>query len=303
MARMLDLLNSPESRRPRAEPTPAPAIAGDFGDDDSSVPFIEVGAPGAATVSRKPARTLSPTIIPMPRLARRAEPVIDPLPNLFRVAFQPLPFPGVPEGPLEQRVSRELVAFHHPAHAISEQYRGMMTEIESQLVEDGAKALLFASVLPGAGTTSVMLNLALTRSRERSVVVVDAHWRRPAIAERLGIAAAPGLREVLARTVPLAWALHETGQSKLQVLPAGTGDDEPAMDLWPLLLDQLKQRFDWVLIDGGERGESAGWPALAGTATATYLVLRQAELEREELNNALHDAAGDNLRGYVLTSN
>ena len=45
------------------------------------------------------------------------------------------------------------------------------------------------------------------------------------------------------------------------------------------------------------------WPALAGTATATYLVLRQADLEKPELNDLLTEVPrlGGRLRGYVLT--
>ena len=42
---------------------------------------------------------------------------------------------------------------------------------------------------------------------------------------------------------------------------------------------------------------------LAGTATATYLVLRQADLEKPELNDLLTEVPrlGGRLRGYVLT--
>jgi Mrp family chromosome partitioning ATPase len=150
----------------------------------------------------------------------------------------------------------------------------------------------------------VLLNLAITRARRDAgkVVVVDANFDRPAVAQRLGCAAAPGLREVLARTVPLAWGLQESGQMNLSVLSAGNLPGEPAMDLWPLVLDQLRHRFDLVLIDAAEC-QRPEWPAVAGTATATYLVLRQADLEKPELNDMLVEVPrlGGRLRGYVLT--
>jgi Mrp family chromosome partitioning ATPase len=311
MARILDVLHPPE-RRERDDaalkpiPMSAPAAEPEL-DDDNGVPFIEVGGP-VMKGQFKSARTLppSPTIIPMPRAAQPEVTRVtesDEL-ALFRISFQPLPFPDRADGPPTGRFARELVAFHQPDHEVSEQYRHLLSAIESQVGADAGKALLFTSALPGAGTTSVLLNLAMTRARRDAgkIVVVDANFDRPAVAQRLGLAAAPGLREVLARTVPLAWGLQETGQANLTVLSAGTFGGETSMDLWPIVLDQLRHRFDLVLIDAAEC-QRPEWPALAGTATATYVVLRQADIEKPELNDMLSEVPrlGGRLRGYVLT--
>src|SRR5205085_8748466 len=124
-------------------------------------------------------------------------------------------FPDRADGPPASRFARELVAFHQPEHEVSDEYRRLLSDIEAQVGADAGKALLFTSALAGAGTTSVLLNLALTRARRDAgkVAVVDANLDRPAVAKRLGAAPAPGLREVLSRTVPLAWGLQETGQA------------------------------------------------------------------------------------------
>jgi Mrp family chromosome partitioning ATPase len=310
MARILDVLHPPDAKRDaepvkalRAEPEPREDAFG----DDNGVPFIEVGGPTIKS-QLKPSRNLapSPTIIPLPRTVLEQPPRVaasDEL-ALFRISFQPLPFPDRADGAPEARFARELVAFHQPEHEVSEQYRRLLMDIETQVGADAGKALLFTSALAGAGTTSVLLNLALTRARRDAgkIVVVDANLDRPAVAARLGAAPAPGLREVLARTVPLAWGLQETGQTNLTVLTAGTHAGETAMDLWPLVLDQLRHRFDLVLIDAAECHRPE-WSALAGTATATYLVLRQADLEKPELNDLLTEVPrlGGRLRGYVLT--
>jgi len=299
MARMLDLTPAAEVRRPRLESAPIEPLRDEF-DDDSAVPFIEVGAPTRGQL--KAVREPSPAIIPMSPAVRAPSPPAIDAGDLLRIAFQPLPFPGHGEGPAERRFAHELVAFHQPAHEISEQYRRLVGELEKQLGSDSGRTILFASALPGAGTTTVLLNLALTCTRR--VAVIDANLNRPALAERLGAAASPGMREVLARTVPLAWALQDTARPNLHVLAAGVNNTAATMDMWPLLLDHLRQRFDWVLIDGGPCGEQPEWPALVGTATATYLVLKQSDLESPELNETLADVSrqGGNLRGYVLTS-
>jgi Mrp family chromosome partitioning ATPase len=311
MARILDALHRSENRGSREINEPKPIrnetpINPDV-DEESDIPFIEVGGPSPKmqlkTGRGNPAPI--PTIIPLPRPAveePRSEKESLPL---FHISFQPLPFPRRHERSSERRFSPELVSYHQPAHAVSEQYRHLLSRIESQFDADARKALLFTSAMAGAGTTSVLLNLAVTTARREGarVVVVDANLARPAIAARVDAAAAPGLGEILARTVPLAWGIQETALSNLHVVTAGQAPGEPVMDLWPLVLDQLQNRFDWVLIDAAEwaRPELS---ALSATASATYLVIRQSDLEAPELNDLLVKIphAGAHLRGYVLVS-
>jgi Mrp family chromosome partitioning ATPase len=326
MARLLDV-STPRGPRPQSgivEPsvnlpvTPAseaePQIV-DFPAEeaDSGIPFIEVGGPVVArsSIKQAPSRAAIPAIIPLSRPSAGKQPVAESRatvpasesPTYFRITFQPLPFPHAPGGAVAERVGRELVTYHRPDHAISAEYRVLAQEIDRQLAGATGKALLFTSTRPAAGTTSVLLNLAVTLSAEAPVVVVDANFTRPAVALRLGLAPAPGLREVLARTAPLAWGVQDAGVPNLHVLANGGRAGEPVLDVWPLALDQLRKRFDWILIDSGEWGGRPEMPALAATATATYLVLGQAELDVPEWNDLLTEIPhhGGQLRGYVLT--
>ena len=319
MARLLDTLHAADPRRtPDAKEKPrlvnaAPVVADPpvaDEDDASDIPFIEVGAAVAKMGNLKPARAANPapTILPLNRApAIVLEPpaaAIEDFP-LFRITFQPLPFEREPADPADHRFARELVAFHQPDHSISEQYRGLMGELEAQLGVEPGKTLLFTAAHPSVGVTTVLLNLAISCARRGGtrVAVVDANFARPAMAERLGLAPSPGLREVLGRSVPLVWALQETGQADLIALAAGNPAVPATVDCWPLVLDQLKQRFDWVLVDAAEWGHPE-LPALAGTCAATYLILGQADLGAPELNDLLADIPrqGGRLRGYVLRS-
>jgi Mrp family chromosome partitioning ATPase len=167
------------------------------------------------------------------------------------VVFLPLPGGGL--APARDRFGRELVAFHQPEHALSEQYRALLTSLTAQLPAGEPLALLFSCGPTEAGKTTVLLNLAITCAREgRSrVAVVDAGGSQGAVAGKLGQPQAPGLREVLANTVSLQRALAETGQPNLCVLPAGSGGDSlPPGDVLRPLLRQLREHFDWVLVDG-----------------------------------------------------
>ena len=130
---------------------------------------------------------------------------------------------------------------------------------------------------------------------------------RPAVAERLSLLPEPGLREVLNRTAPLAWALQRTAVEGLTGLPAGRPSGEaasvPGVEALPELAGRLRARFDWVLFD------TAPWDArpeaalLAEHCDGVYVVTRQEQLdepEAEDVQVAVRQQGGQ-VRGLVLT--
>jgi Mrp family chromosome partitioning ATPase len=309
MARILDTLGRSGRPAPPAAVEPKTPTERSLVADDSlesnDVPFIEVGGPPPRLIKSNADRLPIPAIIPMSRPApRTAEPTDPQETTFFRISFQPLPFPTAPGDGTEHHPSRELVAYHYPDHPVSEQYRMFARELEAQLGTEPGKSLLFTAVQPGCGTTSVVLNLAVTLARQDRcrVAVIDAQFARPACAARLGAAPAPGLREVLARTVPLLWALQVTALPNLHLLANGALSAEPAMDAWPALLDQMRQRFDLIIVDAAEWGARTEPPALTATCMATYMVLQPADLTGSDVNDVLTEIPrhGGQLRGYVL---
>src|SRR5262249_39549607 len=140
----------------------------------------------------------------------------------------------------------------------------------------------------------------LARDPDAAVLVVDAAVENPSAARKLAAADAPGLAEVLAQKVPMAWAVQPTPAARLHVLAAGdrTGTSTEIGKLGA----QLKQWFDWVLIDGGTWGRRSDRDAVAAAADATYAVARLTDLERPEFH-ALRTALPKvgKLKGYVTT--
>jgi hypothetical protein len=299
-----------------------PDTTGTVGVD--TVPFVEVGGPEGVVTSipASPARTVAPepVVIPVMRPAPVPEPEPDTRPEVgpepvsrpgpdarvLSVSFHRLPKSGLrllPGG-----VSSDVIAYHAPDHPVSGEYRTVRDEIRAQFVEPTPRVLLFTAAAPVAGTTTVLLNLAATLAQESGarVLIADANYDRPAVARRLGVAEAPGLAEVLAQTVPLAWALQPTAIENLHALGAGDPiDGTPAAmasDL-PRLLTQLRQWFDWILVDAGVWDEWLGQESAGPACDAVYLVTRHEDIDRPEfvgLRTAV-PAAGGSLRGYITT--
>ena len=135
------------------------------------------------------------------------------------------------------------------------------------------------------------------------VLVVDANPNRPSVAARMGVGDSPGLSDVLTQAVPLAWAIQTTPVANLHVLACGSAAGQATQVVaheLPRLLAQVRQWFDWVLVDVGVWDQTFNREAHAGTGDAVYLVTRHTDLERMEFHS-LRGAVGQNLKGYITT--
>ncbi len=308
------------------EPRPVPAVAGRAGvavaerqveswPAEEPAPFVEVGGPdGVVTSHPRP----SPTPIPVPppimplEIARPVEDEVasvdtdaPPEPRALSVSFHRFPKSGLrllPAG-----VSSDVIAFHHPDHAVSAEYASVRDEIRKQFEEAGPRVVMFTSATAVSGTTTVLVNVATLLARESAgkVLTVDANLVRPAVSRLLGVPETPGVAEVLAQTVPLAWAVQPSPVANLHVLAAGRkmpADGFPTTD-FPRLLNQLRQWFDWVLVDAGVWPESDSRDHLAPSCDGIFLVARQGEIDRPEFTGLRSSvaSAGGLLRGYVTT--
>lgn len=272
----------------------------------STVPYIEVGGPQGLVTSIAPPPA-APTVktaareAVVPAVAPAAKPAAhDYLSVRFHHPRVEAPEPG-------SDVAHEVVAFHHADHEISLEYRVVRDEIRHQHNEIGAKAIAFVATKPHSGTTTVLLNLAATfaaESNDAKVIVVDADFDTPAGAKRLAAGEHHGLTDVLGQSVPLAWAIQPSGVPRVQVLSAGLSELKPAAatDL-PRLITQLRQWFDWILIDGGRWGQRSDRDSVVAACDATYLVARADDLERIEFGQLRQSIAhaGGTLKGSITT--
>jgi Mrp family chromosome partitioning ATPase len=170
--------------------------------------------------------------------------------------------------------------------------------------------ILCTALVPGTGTTTVVLNLAISLARQESVrvVVVDGNRQRPALADRLGLRGLPGLAEVLSGEESLDRALQETGLANLKALTAGAcPSPRPFRALGETcrpVFRQLRDRFEMILIDAHPPSESTEMAGLELVADAVYLVAPAAEAPPEvplSLQGLLRK--GLTIQGWILTGN
>ncbi len=311
MGKMLDSFQQARSRRGPAQGD-SPSFSVTWPEEDEApsaedMPFIEVGGPRLPGEVVLPDPTVFALAAAAPVPVPKPSPVPTP-PGLMTVRFRPLEVERPQRA--SPRLAVELVAFHQPEHAISGQYRDLTTGLLVQTPAQQPRVLLFTGASAGAGTTTVTLNAAITLARHnlRRVVVIDAHWKRPAVAARLGLSEAPGLRDVLGGRVSLDEAMQVSAQSGLSALTAGSPEATPATRLagerMRSLLAQLRDGYDLVLIDAACWDGRPDVVALGCACDAVYLCLPEKDQERTETRELLEviPEQGASLRGCIVTS-
>ncbi len=310
MGRMFEVLRQAERALRSREESPADKAPGESADpgpgaepeDGSPVSFIEVGPRHSIDGSPD---VLACAPVRRPPAAEAVEPAAE-----ARVVFRPLPARSRPDAG-RPRLAPELVAFYSPALPAAEQYRNLLAALlpaTGVRGDERCPVLAFTASQDEVGATTVVLNLAITAARQgrRRVIVVDANLRRPAVADRLGLDPAPGLREVLLGTATLDQALRPTEQPHLLALTAGLAEPGAGprfvAETTRSLLRHLRSRADLVLVDGPPWDGRPEAGLLATVADAVYLVLPEKEAETPQADDLLQSIAeyGAKLAGCVL---
>jgi Mrp family chromosome partitioning ATPase len=336
MARMLDTLNglsarvTPTAVEPaRIEPTrveettPPTECAPSEDSSEEPMPFIEVGptreriegSPDVMAFNPRPAPFVSLAPPPAIQTAPRVVPLNAPSPLAAESSEPEDPSPSVLFRPLGERLNRgkpafapELIAYHEAGKPPSAPYRALLDHLLGSA--HGSKAhqvLFFTSGRSEAGTTTVVLNLAITAALlGRSVLVVDANLRRPGIAGKLKLGDVPGLREVLAGHFAPEDVVRPTGLPNLKALTSGPLSGPARLTISPEkvrdLLTGCRQSYELILVDGSRWDGRTDVTAFGSGADVVYLVVSPSEVDTPAIEGLtqLIPEQGGALAGSIL---
>ena len=151
--------------------------------------------------------------------------------------------------------SLELATRQAPQSLVAEAFRQVRAHLTFSGPLESQRTLLITSPAPEDGKTAVAINLAVTfaQAGERTLLI-DCNFRRPAIRQAFTNIRKEGLSNILAGHAKLADVLCGTELSKLDVIASGPLPPNPAellgSHLMRDLLDDVKQRYDRVILDG-----------------------------------------------------
>jgi capsular exopolysaccharide synthesis family protein len=176
--------------------------------------------------------------------------------------------------------SPQLLGQGENQYMLAESYRNLRSALLFMAVEGARpKVVLITSALPNEGKSTVAANLAQALALSGSrVILVDCDLRKGVIHERMGLQREPGLTEILHGSASLEQAIQRNSVANLAFISRGkTSDDSGDLFLGSLfakVIAQLREQFDYVLIDSSPVLATDDATTLAPTMDGTLFVVR-----------------------------
>jgi capsular exopolysaccharide synthesis family protein len=192
---------------------------------------------------------------------------------------------AVPKDPEEIQKDPELISFRKPRSTISESYRSLRTSIMFTAVEHPRKTILFTSSVPQEGKTTTAINTAIVMAQagERTILL-DADLRQPRIEKTFNLSVKHGMTDILAGSESIDEVIHHSDIDNLDIIACGALPPNPSELLgskkMDTLLDELKHRYDRVIIDTPPVLAVTDAVVLSGKVDGAVVVVKANETNR-----------------------
>lgn len=201
---------------------------------------------------------------------------------------------------------RPLVA-EVPGSLHGESFRSLRTNVRFSHVDRPRRVVLVTSTGPEEGKSTVLANLGVSLAQSgRRTLVIDTDLRRPSLHRFFRIPEHRGLADLLAGDATLDEALRSSHIESLDVLPSGTRPPNPAELIESRrlqeLIDSLRERYDYVLLDSPPAGGLIDSSLMCGLADGVLFVLERGRFDLKIVRGALRqlERAGGRIYGVVL---
>ena len=189
----------------------------------------------------------------------------------------------------------------------AEGYRILRAKLDLKVQNGIGPSLAMLSGGPGEGKSTTIYNLAVICAQGgQSVILVDCDLRRPMVHELVKVSNEHGLADYLRGEGDVLEFIQQTTLPNLHVLPAGEMDAHEigalASDKVRNMLDELKQRYDVVLIDSPPVLGISDGSIIARQVDYVILVIQHRRYPREislRAKKAIEEVHG-NCVGMVL---
>ncbi len=210
-----------------------------------------------------------------------------------------------------RKVDTHIMSVANPMSPVSESYRWLRTNINSDLGEQKTRTILITSPNPGEGKSTTTVNLAATYAQggER-VLLIDTDIRKPTVHDMLDVPAKPGLTNILFGETGSIDAIQRTVIENFDVLTCGTTPHNPASIYgtrlgWlkmKALVDSLKERYDIIIFDSAPILAATDPSVIASFVDGVIIVISSESTKFGELTVTTEniETVGGNLLGIVV---
>ena len=192
-----------------------------------------------------------------------------------------------------------LISEKNVGFSFIETFKAIRTKIESISSKNGYKTFVVSSAGENEGKTTIAVNVAIALAQNgRSVLLIDADLRKPAVNKILNIPSSKGkgLQDVINGTVSIEASIKYIEKYKLFVL-AGSANAENSAELLSMpqvetLIKTAEKEFDFVIIDTAPASVVTDASVIAKSADAVILVVRDDSIPINRIKMAISDFSG-----------
>jgi len=199
-----------------------------------------------------------------------------------------------------------LVTFLEPTSPDAEAYRTLRTNLLYSFVDEPPKVIVLTSPGPGEGKSTTCANLGTVLAQVgKRVLVMDCDFRKPAVHRLFGMRNLHGIVDAVAGERDLQ-KVYQSKMEGLTILPVGSKPPNPSELLstksYARFLSQVRQEFDYVLIDTAPIGLVSDAAILANHGDAVLLIFNAQTTRKRAVQQATRslEAVGANILGTVM---
>jgi receptor protein-tyrosine kinase len=206
----------------------------------------------------------------------------------------------------KEAVDSGLVSLQDPTNITSEAYRMVRTNLLYSVIDNPPKLIVLTSAGSSDGKTTTVANLAVTLAQAgKRTLLLDCDLRRPRVHTVFGARNERGVVNILvnANSVQEVW---QEPMPRLKVVYAGPPPPNPAEMLASQrlagFLSEMKEQFDYVLVDTPPVGYASESAALAANGDGVLVVVDSQNTRKGALRQTLSrlNNVGANVLGTVM---
>ena len=185
--------------------------------------------------------------------------------------------------------------------------RKIATSIQYAAQLSGQPVVQMLGTTKNIGTSTLTANLAIILAQMNlKVILIDSDLRQGQLKDYFNIETTIGLSDYLNGTAALGSIITPTQQAKLDLISNGKEEINPVSLLskpeMARLLEQLKDTYDFILVDGTAILDVSDSQILAKLINTNILVTRYSYTSEQEIEMALESFknSGHSIQGIIL---
>jgi tyrosine-protein kinase Etk/Wzc len=200
------------------------------------------------------------------------------------------------------------IVLSEPRSNISEAFRNVRTRMQFFTREIMNPVILVTSSMAAEGKTFTALNLASVYSLSGAkTILIGFDLRRPGIFEEFGIDNQKGISTYLIGRDKLDDIIFKTGFENLSVIPAGPIPPNPselaASAKTKMLFDELRRKFEFIIVDSAPIGSVSDTYSLAHVADAVIMMVRHNKTIKHLLKDTIEDCKANGVNNISILMN